>query len=93
MTPLQQLVARYLRDNTISRSEFAKQLGYSNTNKGLKRLDHYLLTLHSSNNDMASLILKNTRMLRCLKSNGTKSNDSVQIKLFSYSMVLISLLK
>ena len=58
--PLQSLISNYLKKHDISRSEFAKQLGYSNTSKGLKRLDEFLITLQSPNSEIAALILKNT---------------------------------
>ncbi len=60
--PLQSLISNYLKTQNISRSEFAKLLGYTNTNKGLKRLDEFLITLHSPNNDIHNLILKNSEI-------------------------------
>lgn len=58
--PLQKLINRYLSDNGISRSDFAKQLGYTNVSKGLKRLDEFLVTLQSPNPDLPALILKHS---------------------------------
>lgn len=57
---IQKLINRYLSDNNISRSEFAKQLRYINASKGLKRLDEFLITLKSPNPEFQSLILQNT---------------------------------
>jgi hypothetical protein len=57
---LQKLINRYLSENDISRANFAKQLGYTNVSKGLKRLDQYLITLQSPNSEFAALILNNT---------------------------------
>ena len=40
--PLQKLINRYLSDNNISRANFAKQLGYSNINKGARKLSAFI---------------------------------------------------
>ncbi len=58
--PLQKLINRYLSDNNISRANFAKQLGYTNVSKGLKRLDEFLITLQSPNPGFPALILKHS---------------------------------
>jgi len=60
--PLQSLISNYLKKYDISRSEFAKQLGYSNTSKGLKRLDEFLITLQSPNPELPALILNNSEI-------------------------------
>lgn len=56
--PLQKLINRYLSDNNITRTNLAKQLGYTNVSKGLKRLDEFLITLQSPNPELPALILK-----------------------------------
>jgi len=58
--PLQKLINRYLSDNNISRANFAKQLGYTNVSKGLKRLDEFLIALQSPNPELPALILKHS---------------------------------
>ena len=58
--PLQKLINRYLSDNNISRANFAKQLGYTNVSKGLKRLDEFLITLKTPNPEFPALILKHS---------------------------------
>ena len=60
MNPLQSLISNYLKKHDISRSEFAKQLGYTNISKGLKRLDNFLITLQSPNPELPALILKHS---------------------------------
>ncbi|NOQ50486.1 MAG: hypothetical protein GQ557_02315 [Mycoplasmataceae bacterium] len=57
---LQSLISNYLKKHDISRSEFAKQLGYTNISKGLKRLDNFLITLQSPNPELPALILKHS---------------------------------
>jgi len=60
--PLQSLISNYLKTQHISRANFAKQLGYTNVSKGLKRLDNFCLSLKSPNPQFAELILKNTNI-------------------------------
>jgi len=62
MNALQSLISNYLKSQNISRANFAKQLGYTNISKGLKRLDEYLITLKSPNPEIRNLILNNSNI-------------------------------
>jgi len=49
MSALKTLVAKYLSKNNLSRSQLARNLGYSNISKGLRNIDQYCLTLLDKN--------------------------------------------
>jgi len=60
MNPLQQLIQQYLSKNNLSRNVLIKKLGYTNTNKGLRRLDDFFINIRSPEDDFALRILQNT---------------------------------